>query len=99
MIIVTGHLRLRPEDMERARPHMRTVLAANRREDGCLLFAYGEDVLDPGLIRVTEHWRDAAALAAHGRAPHVLAWRLALKEIGMLERDLVAHEATNGQPL
>ena len=99
MIIVTGHVRLRPRDMERVRPHMRTVLEANRKEDGCLLFAFGEDVLEPGLIRVVERWRDADALAAHGAQPHVIAWRQALKEIGVLERDLIAHDAENGRPV
>lgn len=99
MIIVTGELRLTPENMERARPHMRTVITANRKEDGCLLFAFGEDVLEPGMIRIVERWRDWQALAAHDRAPHVLTWRAALKEIGIISRDLMAHEATNARAI
>ncbi len=93
MIIVTGHVRLAPENVERARPHMRTVIEANRKEDGCLLFAYGEDVLEPGMIRIVERWRDWAALAAHDKATHVVAWRAALKDIGVLGREVIAHEA------
>ena len=31
-------------------------------EDGCIDYAYAEDVLEPGLIRVSEVWRDQAAL-------------------------------------
>ena len=92
MILVTGHLRLAPEDMERARPHMRAALAATRKEPGCLLYAYGEDVLDPGLLRIVERWQDWSSLEAHDTAPHVAAWRAALKEIGVVERDLLAHE-------
>ena len=96
MIIVTGELRLASENMERVRPHIRTVITANRKEDGCLLFAFGEDVLEPGLIRIVERWRD---WEAHDRAPHVLAWRAALKEIGIISRDLMAHDGTNGRPI
>ena len=81
MIVVTG--RLAPANVERARPHMRTVLTATRSEKGCLLFAFGEDVLDPGLIRIVERWQDWPSLAAHDKAPHVVAWRAALKEIGV----------------
>ena len=99
MIVVTGELRLAPENMERVRPHMGTVIAANRKEDGCLLFAFGEDVLEPGLIRIVERWRDWGSLTAHDKAPHVLIWRAALKEIGVVGRDLMAHEATNGHPI
>jgi quinol monooxygenase YgiN len=93
MIVVTGHVRLLPEKVAAVRPHMRTVIEANRKEDGCILFAFGEDVLDPGLIRIVERWRDWDALAAHDKAPHVDGWRAALKEVGTIDRDVVAHEA------
>jgi quinol monooxygenase YgiN len=96
MILVTGELRLKPESVEQLRAAMRTVITANRQEDGCLLFAFGEDVLEPGVIRIVERWRDWDALAAHDRAPHVVAWRAALKDSGaVVGRDLVAHEASN----
>lgn len=99
MIVVTGELRLAPENVAKARPYMRAVLAATRKEDGCLLYAYGEDVLEPGLFRIVERWRDWDALDAHGKAPHVGIWRKALKTIGVLNRDLMAHEAEDGRPI
>ena len=58
MILVTGHVRLAPGNVEPARPHMRNVLEATRNEPGCILYAFGEDVLDPGLIRIVERWQD-----------------------------------------
>ena len=78
--------------MERVRPHMRAVLEATRREPGCLLYAYGEDVLDPGLLRIVERWQDWPSLEAHDTASHVAVWRAALKEIGVIDRNLLAHE-------
>jgi quinol monooxygenase YgiN len=78
--------------MDRIRPHMRKVLEATRKEPGCLLYAYGEDVLDPGLVRIVERWRDWPSLEAHDRAPHIEAWRAALKDIGVIDREVIAHE-------
>lgn len=99
MIVVTGHVRIGPKDLERARPHMRTVLEATRRENGCRLYAFAEDVLDPGLIRIVERWDDWASLDAHQQAPHVVAWRARLKEVGVLDREVTAHEGEKGRAL
>lgn len=93
MILVTGHVRVAPEKIEGLRPHMRAVLEATRQEDGCILYAYGEDVLDPGLIRIVERWRDWPSLEDHGKAPHIAAWGAALKSTGVLSREVIAHAA------
>jgi quinol monooxygenase YgiN len=95
LILVTGHFRIPPERVDALRPHMREVIAANRKEDGCIMFAYGEDVLDPGMIRVVERWRDWDSLAAHGRSTHVATWRKALGAAGVSERKVFAHEVTD----
>lgn len=93
MIVVTGHFSVHPEVIERLRPAMRAVLLANRQEDGCLHFAYGDDILEPGTIRVIEHWRDWSALDAHGKSAHVAAWRAELARVGLLSRTVIAYEA------
>lgn len=93
MIIVTGHLRVAPEDLETLRDDARRTLEETRKENGCILYAYGEDVLDPGLIRIVERWTDWASLDAHGKAPHMDDWRAALSKVTVLERDVMAHEA------
>lgn len=92
VIVVTGHFRVSPEKIEALRPHARKVLEATRKERGCLLYAYGEDVLDPGLIRIVERWEDWDSLAAHGASDHIGAWREALAGIGVIEREVTAHE-------
>ena len=100
MIVVTGHIRVRPEKMEMLRPHMRAVLETTRREPGCLLCAYGEDVLDPGLIRIVERWQSWQSIDAHSAAAHITAWNAALRAAGgTLERDIVAHEAGEERPI
>ena len=97
MIIITGALRLPPDRMEDARPHMRILIETTRREPGCLLYAWAEDVLDAGLIRMIEHWRDWESFAAHDQSPHATAWKKSVGEIGLLDRDMWAHDGVNGR--
>lgn len=93
MIIVSGHIRVSPDKMDELRPYMRVALEGTRKEKGCLLYAYGEDVLDPGLIRIVERWESWEAIEAHTAAPHVKVWADAREAHGgTLERDIWAHE-------
>ena len=95
MIVVSGHIRVRPDKMDELRPSMRAALEATRKETGCLLYAYGEDVLEPGLIRIVERWQSWAAIAAHSKTPHIKAWADAREAAGgTLERDILAHEVS-----
>lgn len=96
MIIVLGTVRLPPENLVAARSAMAAMVAASRAEDGCLDYAYAEDVLEPGLIRVTEVWRDQSALDAHARAPHLTAWRQAWPDLGIGDRRLVSYVSATG---
>lgn len=97
-ILVLGTLRVPAEMLERARPAMEAMMTASRAEDGCLAYAYSQDLLDPGLIRVTEAWRDRAALAAHFETPHLAAWRAEFPNLSITDRDLVLYEAGEPEP-
>lgn len=99
MIVVTGYIRIAADQVERARPHMRKVLEGTRREPGCILYAYGEDVLEPGVIRIVERWTDWPSLDAHGDTAHIADWRAFLKEIGVIDREITAHAAGEARPL
>jgi len=96
MLIMTGTYRVPPRNLAAARPHMAAMIAASRAERGCLHYSYGEDVLEAGLIHVSERWTDRESLAAHGRAAHMAAWRAAWPALGIGERDLVLYEAAYG---
>ena len=45
-VVVGGHFRLRPADVEALRPAMEAVLTATRAEDGCIVYSYAEDVAE-----------------------------------------------------
>lgn len=95
-VLVIGTVRLPAANLDRARPAMETMMAASRAEDGCLAYAYSQDLLDPGLIRVTETWRDRESLAAHFKTPHMAAWRAVFPDLQITDRALSLYEA--GEP-
>lgn len=94
-LVIAGTIRVPPERLDAFRPHMIAMLEASRAEDGCLEYAYAEDVAEPGLIRVFEAWRDQAALDAHFQTPHLAAWRAAWPEFGVSDRRLIAYEVAS----
>ena len=97
MIVVVGQFRFPPEQMAAALPALRKVMEATRAEDGCIEYNYGEDVLDPGLIRVSELWASRAQLDAHMRTPHMAVWQQERNALGLSGRSISVFEA--GEPL
>lgn len=92
MILITGTFRIPAERLADARPAMERMIAASRTEAGCLGYSYAEDVLEPGLILVTELWSDQAALDRHFASPHIAEWRAAWPALGIGDRVLHAFE-------
>ena len=86
MIAVLASFRLPPAAQARARTLIPGVIAATRAEDGCQLYDMGEDVLEPGLFRVSELWQSSEHLAAHMAAPHMALWGEQRAAMGMTER-------------
>ena len=94
-LIIAGTVRVPAENLAGLKPHMLAMLTASRAEDGCYEYSYGEDVAEPGLIRVYEAWRDQAALDAHFRSAHMAAWRAAWPSFGVSDRKLFAYETAS----
>ena len=99
VLLIAGTIRIAPDRLDAARSAMRAMVEASRAEDGCLAYAYAEDMLDPGLIRVHELWRDRAALDAHFAAPHIGAWRATWPALGIGERALTLYEVADSTPI
>jgi quinol monooxygenase YgiN len=97
MVIVMGTVRIDPDRVEALRPAMEAMMAASRAEAGCLTYAYALDLLEPGLVRVSELWTDRAALQAHFTTPHMAVWRQALSGAGLKDRDIKQYQADDGE--
>ena len=85
--------------MEKLRPHLRDLVDATIREDGCVTYDVAEDIFDPGLIRFSEIWPDKDALSRHLQAAHIAPWRAISADLGLIERQFTAFDAENPRPV
>jgi quinol monooxygenase YgiN len=99
MIAVIGQFRMPPQNMAAARPLMRTVMEATRKEAGCIEYNYAEDVLDPGLIRVSEVWHSREQLTAHLATNHMRVWGEERIALGLSGRVITVYEVSGSAVL
>ena len=97
MLLIVGTIRLPPAKLMEARAAMMAMLNSSRAEDGCIEYNYAEDIADPGLIRVTELWRDRDALDRHFASTHLAGWRASWSVLGIGDRELKLYEV--GEPI
>jgi quinol monooxygenase YgiN len=91
-LIIAGTVRVAPDKLEALRPHAVEMVRATRQEDGCVAYAFSEDLGEPGLIHIFEIWRDAEALKGHGASEHMKVWRAAAGEAGVSDRRLKTYD-------
>jgi len=99
VIVVTDSFRLPVGNLAEARPAMERVIAASREEPGCLAYSYAEDILEPGLFRISEAWVNGEVLAAHFQAPHMARWQEERDTLGMSERAITMHAVKHSADL
>ena len=99
MLLIAGTVRIPPERVAEALVAARRMIEATRGEDGCVRYAFAEDVLEPGLIHISEVWRDQAALERHFASAHMAVWRAAGRDLGLHDHNLRIHEVGEGRPL
>ena len=99
MIIVAGTVRIPAERMDEIRDIAWATLETTRKEEGCIVYSYAFDVIDPGLLRIYEQWESRGHLDAHGKQPHMDPWRAKMREVGASERSLHSFEAGEGMPV
>jgi quinol monooxygenase YgiN len=98
-IAIVGQFRIPLENLATARPLMIEVMEASRAEDGCIEYNYSEDLIEPGLIRVSEVWESREHLAAHFKAPHMQRWIEERVGLGLSGRQVTGFAAERGEPL
>jgi quinol monooxygenase YgiN len=98
-VAIVGQFRIPPENLAAARPLMVAVMQASRAETGCIEYNYAEDLLEPGLIRVSEVWEDREHLAAHFKSAHMQSWIEQRAALGLTDRQVTGFTAERGEPL
>jgi quinol monooxygenase YgiN len=86
MIYVLATIQVKPDKQAAYLAGARTMIAATRKEDGCIFYDLTQSVTAPNEFTFVERWTTRVALEAHFNTPHMAAWR----EIG---KDCVAGRA------
>ena len=97
MLILAGSVRLPPENLDAARPVIARMVAASRAEAGCIAYSFAEDLLDPGLLRIFEVFRDRDAQQVHATSAHMAEWRAAWPALGIGERQITHYEVASSE--
>ncbi len=96
MLLIVGTVRMPGENYAAAQPAMKAMLEATRAENGCNFYCFAQDVLDPGLIHISESWRDGTSLKAHAESAHMGVWRKEGAGFGIGERNIKLYKADDG---
>ena len=75
MIYVVATTHMKPEGREAFIKGHKAAIAETLKEKGCLSYEGHTSVNDPNVYVVVERWENREDLNAHGRAPHMKAWR------------------------
>jgi len=99
MLIVLAKAQVGATSMAAARHAIVDMVAASNAEEGCIAYAFTEDVLHPGVLHIVEKWQDEAALAAHFATPHMAAFGAAIAGLDFKVIEAVKYHADNGAPV
>ena len=81
MLMIAGWIKLGAGEFEKVREQGIAMVAATNQEQGCLHYAFAQDIADPDLIRISERWESQEALAAHGASAHMAAFNKAMGSV------------------
>ena len=99
MIVVTGEIEFHPEDAWPAMSAALVMMEATAHEDGCIVYRFYSDILNPRRFRIYEEWRDDAALKAHFKTPHMKIFQEKIAKLRILDRKLVRMAVDAVEPL
>ncbi len=99
MLIVLAKAKVGEGAMEPARAAIADMVAASNAEEGCIAYAFTQDVLDPSVLHIVEKWQDEAALAAHFATPHMAAFGAAIAGLDFQVVEALKFHADEGAPV
>lgn len=83
MIIVSGMLKVNPDNHDKFLEAVATLVAASRAEEGVVDYGFYTDPDERGAFRVFEEYADEAALASHSASPHLVEFMGSLGSFGV----------------
>lgn len=99
MLIVLAKAHVGGAAMEAAKAAIAEMVAASNAEEGCIAYAFTQDVLQPGVLHIVEKWQDEAALAAHFATPHMAAFGAAIAGLDFTVVEALKFHTDEGAPV
>lgn len=99
MLVVSATFTLDPEKLDEALRAMAIMSQCSEAEPGCTRYRFGQDLLNPSIIHLTEVWEDEAALKAHFVAPHSSAFSSVLRECLLALPEATRYDVESSGPL
>lgn len=99
MLIVLAKARVGEGALEPAMAAIAAMVAASNAEEGCIAYAFTQDLLEPGVIHIVEKWKDEAALAAHFATPHMAAFGAAIAGLDFKVIEALKFPTDDGSPV
>jgi quinol monooxygenase YgiN len=99
MLIVLAKAQVGEGAMEAATRAIADMVAASNAEEGCIAYAFTQDVLQPGVLHIVEKWKDEAALAAHFATPHMAAFGAAIAGLDFKVIEALKFHTDEGLPV
>jgi len=90
-----GTIEMVDGEIDRLHEEMLKQMEATQAEDGCEQYVFSRDVTNPDTLLISERWRDDAALAAHGKAPHMAEFNKAIGAAKISAVSVKAYEISN----
>ena len=97
MIIVAGYFKVAPADRAAFLENRAASMLRSRAEQGCHVYAFSPDPIEPGLVHLYERWETAEDLAAHAAANR--ARPRPADGIAVLDSELLRYEIAKVSPL
>jgi quinol monooxygenase YgiN len=99
MLIVLAKAQVGADAMDAAKAAIADMVAASNAEEGCIAYAFTQDLLEPGIIHIVEKWQDDAALAAHFATPHMAAFGAAIAGLDFKVIEALKFPTDDGSPV
>jgi quinol monooxygenase YgiN len=98
-IVVSGEIRLDPEDFDAAVALIEPLVVATKAEPGCVEYDYWVDPRDRGRVRVFEEWESDDAIAAHAASEHMKTFFAGMVKLRISSVELSRFEVSDKSPL
>lgn len=97
--VVSGEIRIDPDDFDAAVALIEPLVTATRAEAGCIEYDFWVDPRDRGRVRVFEEWESEAAMAAHSASAHLATFYAGMAALRITSVDLFRFEIASKEPL